>query len=193
MNTKQKIKLYLVAAILGAGLAFEISRPPVVSTVQAKDVAEIVISATPTPTIVHLATPTPTPTSVPVQADMAKLKGYYDANYGPDSKRNEYIDYVWAKWAGHGIERQIEAICTNFSEGHFTDGATNDNGSNGVDRGCWQWNNKYNPGVTDEMARNCIVATDLAYDKWVSRGFSFAGYWYGFGSDNYYRCLNIIN
>lgn len=187
MNTKQKIKLYILAAIIGAGLAFEVTRAPGVVRVEAQETVKVVAVA-PTPT----NTPSPTPTLVPIY-NYENVKGYFDSNYGKDSKRDGYIDYVWAKWAGDGVNRQVEALCTNFAEGHFTDEATNDNGAEGIDRGCWQWNDYYNPGVTDEQARNCFTATDLTYDKWVSRGYSFAGYWYGFGSDNYYRCLDIIN
>lgn len=190
MNKKQKIKLYLVAALLGAGLAFEITRSPAIVSVEAEERENVTIQISITPTAIP--TPTAKPTAVP-EYNYSNVKAYFDSHYGHDAKRDGYIDYVWSKWAGDGVDRQVEALCTNFAEGHFTDEATNDNGSEGVDRGCWQWNDYYNPGVTDEMARNCFTATDLTYNKWVSRGYSFAGYWYGFGSDNYYRCLNIIS
>jgi len=194
MNTKQKIKLYTLAAIIGAGLAFEVTRAPGIVRVDAKETVKVAAYVTVVPTATNTPSPTPTPSY-----NYEAIKVYYFNNYGKDTKRDGYIDYIWNKWAGHGVQRQVEALCTNFAEGHFTDEATNDNGENGIDRGCWQWNSKYNPGVTDEQARNCFTATDLAYDKWVSRGYSFEGYWYGYKdvygnySDSYLRCLDIIN
>ena len=191
MNKVQKVKLYTVSAVLGFGLAMNVTKTPIITQVEAmKTDATVTISEsiTPSPSL----TPTTTPTPTPVSYNHNRLKSYYIGRYGEDSLRDSYIDYVWQKWSSHGNAWQATAICTNFSEGHFTDKVTNDNGSEGIDRGCWMWNSKYHPEIPDEVAFDCKQSTDLTYDKWLARGMSFANYWYGYGSDNYYLCLSIL-
>lgn len=47
----------------------------------------------------------------------------------------------------------------------------------GVDRGVWQWNSKAWPTITDQMADDPDIATDIAYR--VSNGFTSWGPWRG--------------
>lgn len=190
MNTKQKIKLYFLAAVLGAGLAFEISRPPTVTKVNAEEMV-MVSAAVLSPTVT--STPTATPTPVPVY----RLENIIN-HFSLTGVQLEYANYIWDKWQPHGNRLQAVAICTNVGEGHFDDAATNDNGPEGVDRGCWQWNSKYHPEITDEMARNCKTATDITYATWKNRYFNlglgegFYPMWYGGASKNFYKCMDII-
>lgn len=189
MNTKQKIKLYAVAAIIGAGLAFEISRQPGVVRVQAEDVPTPKITVTATPTLTQ--TPTPTPTEVP-SYDVSRLISNYDLS----GLQLQYARYIWDKWAGYGNRLQAVALCTNMSEGHLDDNAYNVNTDGSEDKGCWQWNSIH--GYPDSVTKNCFEATDLTFkvfEKRMGLGIleGFSGMWYGYGSANFYRCLDIIN
>lgn len=190
MNTKQKIKLYAVAAILGAGLAFEISRQPgIMISVEASEAseAEVVVTATPSPTLI----PSPTPTETP-NYTVEKLV----AHYGLSGIQEQYARYIWDKWAGYGNRLQAVALCTNMSEGHLDDNAYNVNTDGSEDKGCWQWNSIH--GYPDSVTKNCFEATDLTFkvfEKRMGLGIleGFSGMWYGYGSANFYRCLDIIN
>lgn len=171
MNRKNQIKLYWMAMFLGAFCAIELTTPIKFPMVYATS-AQI------------LPLPTLTPTPVP----------QYVNKYAGD----KYADYIWAKWASHGNRAQAVALCTNIAEGHFDDSATHVNPGNGTDRGCWQWNDKYHPNVSEEVARNCFKATDLTYDTWVYRmslGVTdgFEGMWYGYGSKNYKLCMQNVS
>jgi len=172
---KHTLRIIILAVMLGGITFFEIVRTPhKVIAIESKTVVNILPSVTPTPTL----TPTPVP-----QYSMGKYAG------------NEYAEYIWAKWAPHGNRSQAVALCTNISEGHLDDNATNVNVNNeGTDRGCWMWNDKYHPDVSDEVARDCIKATDLTYNVWLKRigmGITdgFQGMWYGYGSKNYNLCI----
>ena len=135
--------------------------------------------------VMNVPTATPTPSPTPFY-QLEKVI----AKRGISGKQLEYANYIWSKWAPHGNRAQADAICTNLAEGHLDDSATGFNADSGTtDRGCWQFNDYYNAGVSDAVARNCIQATDIAYDKWLSRGMSYEGYWYGYGSNNYNLCM----
>jgi len=177
----RKLKLYFLAFLLGGIVANNIPVNVPVEATQTKTTVDVLI--TPSPILIS----SPTPTKVP-EYDLDTILNYYNA----EGLQREYGEYIWNKWKEHGNRLQAVALCTNIAEGHLDDNATGYNeDSNSTDRGCWQWNDLYNPGVSDEQARNCKTATDLAYDKWNARGQSFQGYWYGYGSNNYNLCMSL--
>lgn len=178
---KTNLKIILLAFMLGGIVSIEFLRMPM--KVQA-------ISYPPNPTVTPTMAPTltPSPTPIPTYNFQNVV-----AKYNVQGLQREYADYIWAKWAPHGNEAQAVALCTNIAEGHLDDSATGYNAdSDSYDRGCWQFSSLWNPQVTDEQARDCRVATDIAYNKWSARGQSFEGYWYGYGSRNYQLCMATL-
>ena len=177
---KRYIKISIFAVMVAGAIFLEMIRIPMRVSAE-----PVIVTPTPTATLTPTATPTTTPTPIP-QYSMGK--------YADDA----YAQYIWAKWAPHGNRAQAVALCTNIAEGHLDDNATNVNVNNeGTDRGCWMWNDKYHPDVSDEVARNCFKATDLTYDTWkyrMSLGITdgFQGMWYGYGSNNYNLCINEL-
>lgn len=175
MNSSQsrKLKLYVVAILLGAGLAIHLSH----AVVKAQVVEKIEKPWRVTRYVI---------TESAIIAQKYTL-GKYAAN--------EYAQYIWNKWAGDGNRAQAVALCTNIAEGHLDDNATGHNINGTDDRGCWQYNSVHN--LPDSLTRNCKAATDYTYPIWQKRmnlGIQdgFAGMWYGYGSPNFDKCMNDL-
>jgi hypothetical protein len=187
---KRRVKFYLIAVILGFSLAVELGRSPSVVRVGAQDTPMSETTITATPTVTPTNTPTPTPTLIPEYRLENAIQPYKISGL-----QYEYAQYIWNLWAGHGNRLQAVAFCTNISEGHLDDNATGYNTDGTDDRGCWSWNTVHN--LPDTLTRDCRQATDYTYAVWQKRmnlGVTdgFQGMWYGYGSKNYYNCLNIL-
>jgi len=74
-----------------------------------------------------------------------------------------YLDIetmIRAKAAAAGVKPDL-AVAVAHCESGLNPSATNKNKDGSIDRGLYQWNNKYHPEITDEMAFNPETATDL--------------------------------
>jgi len=68
----------------------------------------------------------------------------------------------------YGVSEKL-ALAVAQAESGFNPFAININSLDSIDRGLYQWNDKYHPEVTDEMAFNYKIATEL-FCKAVKNG-----------------------
>jgi len=78
----------------------------------------------------------------------------------PTPKKEEIINYIKKVAVIFKVDPEI-ALRVAQCESNFDPFAINFNQQGSCDRGLYQWNDKYHPHITDEMAFNYKIATEL--------------------------------
>jgi len=77
----------------------------------------------------------------------------------PKPTQSEVLQWIRTSAKTWGVDTNLAIKVANCESG-LDPFAINFNSDGSVDRGLYQWNDKYHPEITDEMAFNYIIATN---------------------------------